>query len=103
MDLARENPELAQPLVEGLAPLRAEVTFGIRDEMAVSIEDILSRRIGLQAHSWKNAMRAAPVVAELLARELGWLESRKQEALNQYLEKIRELMEKAGLAGTPVN
>jgi hypothetical protein len=48
-------------------------------------------------------MRAAPVVAELLARELGWLESRKQEALNQYLEKIRELMEKAGLAGTPVN
>ena len=103
MDLARENPELAQPLVEGLAPLRAEVTFGIQDEMAVSIEDILSRRIGLQAHSWKNTMRAAPVVAELLARELGWLESRKQEALNQYLEKMRGLMEKAGLAGTPVS
>jgi glycerol-3-phosphate dehydrogenase len=103
MALAKEDPELAEPLVAGLAPLRAEVVFGIRDEMANSIEDILSRRIGLQMHSWKHAISAAPVVAELLARELGWSESREQEALTEYLEKIRLLMEKAGLAGNPVN
>jgi glycerol-3-phosphate dehydrogenase len=103
MALAREEPDLAAPLVAGLAPVRAEVVFGIRDEMAVSIEDILSRRIGLQAHSWKHAIRTAPEAAGLLARELGWSEKGKQEALDQYLAKIRELMEKAGLAGDALN
>ncbi len=97
-DLAREDPKLAEPLVSGLAPIRAEVVFGIRGEMAVSIEDILSRRIGLQTHDWKNTMRAAPAVAGLLALELGWPESQKQKALDEYLAKIRDFMERAGLA-----
>jgi glycerol-3-phosphate dehydrogenase len=99
MDLAREQPELAAPLVEALAPTRAEAVFAIRDEMAMSIEDVLSRRIGLQTHSWKHAIRAAPAVAELLARELGWSEKGKREAVDQYVAKIRELMAEAGVAG----
>jgi glycerol-3-phosphate dehydrogenase len=103
MDLAKEEPELATPLAEGLAPTRAEAAFAIRNEMAVSIEDILSRRIGLQTHSWKQAIRAAPAVADLLARDLGWSEKGKQEALSQYFEKIRDLMETAGLTGNLVN
>jgi glycerol-3-phosphate dehydrogenase len=103
MDLASEEPELATPMVAGLAPMRAEAVFAIRDEMAVSIEDILSRRIGLQSHSWKHAIRAAPVIAELLARELGWSETEKQEALDEYVAKIRDFMEKAGLARDPAN
>jgi glycerol-3-phosphate dehydrogenase len=98
MDLAKEQPELAAHLVEGLAPTRAEAAFAIRDEMAMSIEDVLSRRIGLQTHSWKHAIRAAPAVAELLARELGWSEKRRQEALDQYVAKMRLLMVNAGLA-----
>jgi glycerol-3-phosphate dehydrogenase len=99
MDLAKEQPELAAPLEEGLAPTRAEAVFAIRDEMAVSIEDVLSRRIGLQTHSWKHAIRAAPAVAELFARELGWSERGKQEELSQYVAKIRGLMVEAGLTG----
>jgi len=103
MELARKEPELATPLVEGLAPTRAEAAFAIRDEMAVTIEDILSRRIGLQTHSWKHAIRAAPAVADLLARELRWLEKEKQEALDQYLAKMRADMETAGLTGNSAN
>jgi glycerol-3-phosphate dehydrogenase len=103
MELAREEPELASPIVAGLAPVRAEAVFAIRDEMAVSIEDILSRRIGLQSHSWKHAITAAPVVAGLLARELGWSETEKQEALDEYVAKIRDFMGKAGLARDPAN
>jgi glycerol-3-phosphate dehydrogenase len=103
MDLARGEPELAAPLAKGLAPTRAEAAFAIRDEMAVSIEDILSRRVGLQTHSWEHAIKAAPAVADLLARRLGWSEKGKQEALDEYIAKIRDLMEKAGLAGSIVD
>jgi glycerol-3-phosphate dehydrogenase len=97
MKLAETDPDLARPLLEGLAPIRAEVVFGARDELAVSIEDILARRIGLQLYGWRDAIRAAPAVAELLARELGWPESAKQPAIAEYVAKIQDLIERAGI------
>jgi glycerol-3-phosphate dehydrogenase len=97
MKLAQADPDLARPLLEGLAPIRAEVVFGARDELAASIEDVLARRIGLQLYGWRDAIRAAPAVAELLARELGWPESAKQQAIPRYVAKIKGLIEKAGI------
>ena len=97
MKLAEVEPDLARPLLEGLAPIRAEVVFGSRDELAASIEDVLARRIGLQLYGWRDSIRAAPAVAELLARELGWLEDAKQQAIADYLAKIEGLIEKAGI------
>lgn len=95
--LVRENAELAGPLVEGLAPVRAEVVYGARFEMAISIEDILARRIGLEVYGWREAIHAAPVVADLLACELGWPEDLKREALSDYVARIRNRMTRAGL------
>ena len=97
MKLAEVEPDLARPLLEGLAPIRAEVVFGARDELAASIEDVLARRIGLQLYGWRDSIRAAPAVAQLLARELGWLEDAKQQAIAEYLAKIEGLIEKAGI------
>lgn len=98
IQLARQDPELATPLVEGLTPLRAEVVFGVRHEMATSVEDVLARRIGLEIYGWREAIQAAPVVADLLAREFAWSESAKREALDRYVARIRTLMARAGLA-----
>jgi glycerol-3-phosphate dehydrogenase len=98
MELVKQDPQLAQPMSAGQAPLRAEALFAIRDEMAISIEDVLARRLGVQTHSWKVAIDAAPVVADILAHELGWSETVKKQALAQYDMKIRGLMQKAGVA-----
>jgi glycerol-3-phosphate dehydrogenase len=97
MKLAETDPDLAHPLLEGLAPIRAEVVFAAREELAVTIEDVLARRIGLQLYSWRDAIRATPAVAELLARELGWPESAKQQATSEYVAKIQVVIEKAGI------
>jgi glycerol-3-phosphate dehydrogenase len=101
MGLAALDQGLAAPLVEGLAPVRAEVVFAARDEMAISIEDVLARRIGLESYGWREAIRAAPSVADLLAREFGWSEAAKRGALDQYIERVGSLMRKAGLAAGP--
>ncbi len=95
--LVKENAELGAPIVAGLAPICAEVVFAAREEMAISIEDVLARRIGLQFYGWKESIVAAPVVAKLLALELGWNESAKQQALDDYVARIRDLMTKVGL------
>ncbi len=95
--LRRTEPDLARPLLEGLAPIRAEVIFGARAELAATIEDVLARRIGLQLYGWRDAMRAAPDVADLLARELGWPEAAKREAVIEYLAKIEKWMQTSGI------
>ena len=95
--LARCEPGLATPLVEGLAPIGAEVVFCAREEMAMSIEDVLARRVGLELYGWSEAIRAAPIVANLLAPEFAWSEPVKQEALDRYVTGIRSLMKRAGL------
>jgi glycerol-3-phosphate dehydrogenase len=95
--IAMEEPRYGSALVEGLAPIQAEVVYGVRFEMAMSIEDVLARRIGLQLFSWKSAMEAAPVVGSLLAGLLNWTSTERQRAVNDYIDKISRLMEKIGL------
>ncbi len=97
LDLIAEDPRLENPIVEGQPPIQAEIVYGIRNEMAMSIEDILARRIGLQLYGWSIAVTAAPVVGAHLARELGWSPAQKQRAVEEYVNKIHHLMEIAGL------
>ena len=72
MQLANSETDLAAPIVPGFAPLRAEIVYCVRHEMAMTIEDALMRRTGLQIYSWRAAIRAAAPTAAILAKELGW-------------------------------
>jgi len=95
--LARADRSLAAPLVAGLPHIRAEAVYAIRNEMAQTIEDILARRLGLQLFDWRKAMEAAPVVADLLAQELGWARERRDQAIASYTDKIRNFLRTLGL------
>ncbi len=100
--IALEEPRYASALVEGLPPIKAEVVYTARYEMAMSIEDVLARRLGLQLFSWQAAIDAAPVVGSLLATLLNWTSSEKQRAVDKYTEKISRMMEKIGLVTNAV-
>ena len=70
-----EHPELAEPLGEGLAYLRAEARHAARAEMATTLIDVLSRRTRALLLD-RNATRlAAPAVAADVAPLLGWDEA----------------------------
>jgi glycerol-3-phosphate dehydrogenase len=97
LELAKQEAQLLQPLFDHGAPIRAEVVYVIREEMAQTIEDILLRRLGAQFHSWREAALAAPVVGQLLAREFSWTASQTEEAVAAYLHSIRHLFESAGI------
>ncbi|HTU35283.1 MAG TPA: FAD-dependent oxidoreductase [Candidatus Acidoferrum sp.] len=66
-----------------VAAIKAEVVFCARYEMAVSIEDVLARRVGLESYGWREALAAAPAVADLLAAELHWPEEYKRRAVDE--------------------
>lgn len=96
--LAHSEPELSSPIVEGLPQICAEIVYAIRSEMAVTIEDVLARRIGVQQFDWRKAIQAAPIVASLLARELGWSVSETNQAVTEYAAKINRYLEALGLS-----
>jgi glycerol-3-phosphate dehydrogenase len=99
--LGKENSELKSPVVNDAAPVQAEIVHCARTEMAVTIEDVLARRIGLQGFSWKLARQAAPVVGHHLARELGWTADQKSGAVEDYVSKIDRHCHALGLQMDP--
>jgi glycerol-3-phosphate dehydrogenase len=97
LDLTKDDPRLKEPIVEGSPSIQAEVVYGVWEEMATSIEDILARRTGLQLFSWEQARAAAPAVGAIIARELGWSPSQQKDAVEEYVNKINRLMQLIGL------
>ena len=61
--LQRQRPELASPLVAGLARHRRRSRLGLPDEMARTVEDALSRRTRSLLFDAHAAIAAAPAVA----------------------------------------
>ena len=102
LELAAADPSLRLPLVEGEAPIRAQVVYSVRVEMALTIEDVLARRIGLQMYGWRLAIQAAPVVAALIRQELGWSSDQEHAAVEQYVGKVNHMLAVAGQAPEPV-
>lgn len=94
--LARESPELGAQLDAELPYLAAEVVWAVRQEMARTVEDVLARRTRALFLNARAAVRMAPAVAGLMARELGrdtaWADAevkRFGELASQYaLERI---------------
>ena len=56
----------------GVDNIEAEVAWAARRELALSVDDVLSRRTRLAQERPDRAASLAPRVAELLGRELGW-------------------------------
>jgi len=104
--IAGERGELAQPIVEGLPDLLAEVALATRREQARSLGDVLLRRtrLGLLAARELAGVEAptaelapgqpqstAPVrrVAEVMARELNWSAERLALELTRFAQEAR--------------
>jgi glycerol-3-phosphate dehydrogenase len=70
--LARTEPSFAEPLDPALPTIiGAQVVWAVRVEMARTVEDVLARRCRALFLDAAAAIRMAPAVARLMARELG--------------------------------
>jgi glycerol-3-phosphate dehydrogenase len=88
MALAREF-DLAVPLGQGIDHIQAEVAWAARRELALSIDDVLARRMRLAQELPDRGASIAPVVAAVLGDELGWDEQRQAAEVERYIEGAR--------------
>ncbi|MEJ0001407.1 MAG: glycerol-3-phosphate dehydrogenase C-terminal domain-containing protein [Verrucomicrobiota bacterium] len=87
--LIDHEPALARTLDSALPYVEAEVTWAVRCELARSVEDILARRLRALFLNARAAVRMAPRVAELMARELGRDSSWRAMQLREF-EQVAE-------------
>ncbi|MBS1241993.1 MAG: dependent oxidoreductase, partial [Gemmatimonadetes bacterium] len=71
-NLIREDRRLLKPVHPDHAAIGAEVVQVTRRELATCVADVLDRRIHLTTETWDGGRAAAPAVAGLMGRELGW-------------------------------
>lgn len=84
--LSEDDPTLNKPLHARLPYRLREVVWGVRYEMARTVEDILARRTRALFLDARAAIEAAPAVAGLVAKELGRSDAWRDRDLQQFIE-----------------
>jgi glycerol-3-phosphate dehydrogenase len=87
---------LLERLVVDHPAIKAEVIYAVRHEMAVTIEDVLCRRIGLELYSWRQAIAAAPIAGWLMAEELDWSDRDARVAIYTYVNRVTKCLSAVG-------
>ncbi len=81
--LIKQNPALGEKISEKFDYTMAEVVWAVREEMALTVDDVLARRVRLLFVDAREAMKAARRVAEVMAAELGrdqeWIEAQVKD------------------------
>jgi glycerol-3-phosphate dehydrogenase len=70
--------------VDGRPNLWAEVDIAVREEMALTLADVLVRRLGLFYEAADQALAVAPDVAARMAGMLAWDSTRTSEEVAAY-------------------
>jgi glycerol-3-phosphate dehydrogenase len=85
-NLIAKNPDLGTPIVAGLPYLKAEIVYAVHYEMALTIDDVLSRRTRALLFDRRAAAQAAEVTATLMAPLLGWDSLRIDQEIADFKE-----------------
>ncbi|HWL40387.1 MAG TPA: glycerol-3-phosphate dehydrogenase/oxidase [Gemmatimonadaceae bacterium] len=94
--LGRENAELAKPLVPGLGYTGAHLTYGVTNEMALTLSDLLIRRTHIAFETRDHGRAIAPVAADLVAPLLRWTPDEKSAQLRAYAAEVERMFSIAG-------
>jgi glycerol-3-phosphate dehydrogenase len=88
-EIADETPELREKIHPELPYIGAEVVWAVREEMARTVEDVLSRRTRALLLGARASMEAAPRVAALIAKETNRDKAWEAKAVQEY-NKVAE-------------
>ena len=73
--LSQADGRLGDPMVPGLPYIKAEAVYAARSEMAVTLDDVLSRRTRARLFDRPATVAAAADIARLIAVDMGWDEA----------------------------
>lgn len=90
LEMVQHDPSLGEKLHPNLEFVKAEVVWAVKNEMARTIEDILARRVRVLFLDAKAAIEIAPLVADIIAKELNKDNAWKQNQIENFT-KVAEV------------
>jgi glycerol-3-phosphate dehydrogenase len=97
--LASGRSELLEPLVPGLPELKVEAVWAVRREMALTLDDVLSRRTRAGLRRARATAEAAGAVASLLDPEWGRDPGPGADEARDWAARALATLQRAGLDG----
>jgi len=90
LDAVRADPSLGARIADGLPYVWAEVAHAVRAEMAMTLRDVMERRLHLFHEAADGGLSAARQVAGRMAREPGiaWDDAEVERQLESYREAV---------------
>jgi glycerol-3-phosphate dehydrogenase len=88
LDLIDSRPSLGVPLPGTEDYLAAEVVYAVTHEGARHLDDVLARRTRISIETFDRGTLAVTAAADLMADELGWDLSRRDEEVDHYLRRV---------------
>ena len=87
--LGNERPELRERLSPGHAVIGAQMMYGVEQEMAMTLGDLLIRRTHLAFELPDQARSIAPKVAAVVGPLLGWTSSDQASAIDHFAKEVQ--------------
>lgn len=88
IDIIESDAKLSEPMQADLPYIWAEVAFAVTDDLAATVDDILSRRIPLLLVGRDQGLDVAERVADLAGDLLGWDAERRGAEVARYQKTV---------------
>ena len=89
--LAESNDALRAPLIPGLPYVVAELHWAVEHEMALTLGDLLIRRLHVAYETADHAAALAPAVTRSVAPLLGWTIAEQKQQLVAYAAEVERM------------
>jgi len=77
-----------EPIVPGRVEIMAQIDFGVREELAASVSDIMIRRTQIFFRDFKQGLGSLEKVALRMAHLIGWSDEEKQKSIDAYKAEV---------------
>ncbi|SUO97743.1 glycerol-3-phosphate dehydrogenase/oxidase [Suttonella ornithocola] len=88
--LSEQNDQLAEKIHPDYPYIYAQIQWALDNEAALTLEDILARRLRLLFLDAKAAETSAPAVGDYLAKALNWSDERKNKEINDFITLTKQ-------------
>lgn len=88
VELVNANPELGRQLLPHRPEILAQVDFGVSEEFACTVTDILKQRTQVFYRDREQGLAAIPVVATRLQELLSWSDEERATSEVEYREEV---------------
>lgn len=102
LSYGREDPAWLRPLSSGMAAVRGEVRHAVEHEMALTLTDVLDRRMALLLFAEGGGMSGARAAADIARELLDWGDDRRKAEVEAYQVMVEEHGPRGASRDTPV-